>query len=48
MSIPLEERILHLALNTGFLQNRLDVQLRQARGYANRCIEKFVTALEVL
>jgi len=37
--IPLVEKILYISLDTGFLQNRFDVQLKQARDCVKRHIE---------
>jgi hypothetical protein len=36
--IPLEERILHIALNTQFLPEHLPLQLQQARNHISKCI----------
>jgi hypothetical protein len=38
-SIPLAERILYLALDTGFLQHRFPIQLQHARSHINKRVE---------
>jgi hypothetical protein len=38
-SIPLAERIMYIALDTWFLRDRFDLQLRQAREFVESCFE---------
>ena len=38
-NIPLAERMMHIALDTGFLQDHFSVQLQQAREHIEECIE---------